>query len=74
MSRCEKCWRDAHRDGPFADVAAVYARLIDERKDHPCTPEEQAGGAAQVCPACGHTTLHQLTRECMVHGCRGTRG
>lgn len=43
MSACEKCWRDAclisARTGQH--VADVYRRLIDERKDTPCTPVPQ---------------------------------
>lgn len=64
MSACEKCWRDAHR-GPQFDVADEYRRLIEERRDHPCTPEEQAGPDATECPTCHRRTLHQITRECM---------
>lgn len=48
MASCEKCWRDAHWSG--SDVATEYARLIAERKDKPCTPEEQAGEDATTCP------------------------
>lgn len=67
MSSCEKCWHDAHH-GPDVDVAEEYARLIEARREHPCTPEEQAGPDANVCPSCGRKTLHQWTRECMA-GC-----
>jgi len=67
MSSCEKCWRDAHR-GPQYSVAEEYSRLIDERKDTPCTPEEQAGPDAKVCPTCTRKTLHQYTGEPMC-GC-----
>lgn len=42
MPACEKCWADAHR-GPQFSVADEYRRLIEERKDNPCTPEEQCG-------------------------------
>ena len=63
MSTCEKCWRDAHV-GDF-DVATNYSRLIEERKDNPCSPEEQAGENAQGCSVCGGITLHQHTGECM---------
>lgn len=67
MSACEKCWRDAHR-GPQFSVAEEYARLMEERRDHPCTPEQQAGPDADQCPLCGRMTLHQYTREPMC-GC-----
>ena len=52
MSTCEKCWRDAHAGGPYADVAENYARLLEKRKDKPCTPEQQAGENAGWCPKC----------------------
>jgi len=64
MSACEKCWRDAHM-GPYVSVADEYARLIEERKDNPCTPEEQAGPDAFACPECGRRVLHQWTKEHM---------
>ncbi|MFA4971183.1 MAG: hypothetical protein WC683_01125 [bacterium] len=67
MSTCEKCWADAHRDAP-EDVSARYARLIEERRGRQCTPEEQAGPDATVCPQCGRRTCHQWTGECMVCG------
>lgn len=70
MSACEKCWRDAHR-GPDYSVADEYARLMNERKDHPCTFEDQAGPDAGECPTCHRMTLHQLTREPMC-GCNAT--
>ncbi len=63
MSACEKCWRDAH--WPGSDVAVEYAKLVAARI---CTPEEQAGPEATVCPNCGRRTLHQWTGECMA-GC-----
>jgi hypothetical protein len=68
MSSCEKCWSDAHR-GPQVDTVEEYHRLIEERREHPCTPEEQAGPDALLCSACGRLTLHQWTRQCMVIGC-----
>jgi len=72
MVSCEKCWRDAHRGGPCEDVAKQYAELIEERKDTPCTPEEQAGEDATECPTCGRRVRHQHTGQCMA-GC-GTMG
>jgi hypothetical protein len=39
---CEKCWADAFDFGQ-SDQAENYRRLLKERKDHPCTPKEQAG-------------------------------
>jgi hypothetical protein len=42
---CEKCWGDAYlrmlyRGGSQADH---YRDLLEERKDNPCTQEEQDG-------------------------------
>lgn len=42
MSSCEKCWADAYM-GPYGDQVDKYQRLIKERENNPCTPEEQAG-------------------------------
>ena len=33
---CEKCWRDA--GGNYE----AYLRMLEERKDKPCSPEQQA--------------------------------
>lgn len=65
MAACEKCWRDAHR-GPDYSVAEEYARLIRERNDHPCTPEEQAGPDATRCPKCNRMTVHQYAHVCVL--------
>jgi len=68
MSACEKCWSDAHR-GPQVSVADEYRRLLEERRDNPCTPEQQAGPEAGECPECHERTLHQVTGEPMCgHG------
>lgn len=56
MSACEKCWSDAGGD------SAEYHRLMGVRK---CTPEEQAGPAAGICPICRRRTLHQYSHEAM---------
>jgi len=43
---CEKCWGDAYMrslDDPYKDQAEHYTDLLNERKDNPCTPREQAG-------------------------------
>ena len=43
---CEKCWRDANRRfflNPSKSITEYYYELLQERKDNPCTPEEQAG-------------------------------
>lgn len=48
MAACEKCWEDARRihfrqPRRGEELYDVYKRLLDERKDNPCTPREQAG-------------------------------
>ena len=46
VTACEKCWSDACRRAAMdsrKDVAAHYHDLLDERKDEPCSPEQQAG-------------------------------
>lgn len=44
---CEKCWTDANREalllGNLASVPEIYRRLLAERADAPCTPDEQEG-------------------------------
>lgn len=46
MTACEKCWGDAflrtlsHPDKSQYDH---YLDLLSERKDNPCTPEQQKG-------------------------------
>lgn len=62
MSACEKCWRDSRREDNYAEVLA-------SRAENPCTPEEQAGPDATVCPACGKRTAHQITGQCMDVAC-----
>jgi hypothetical protein len=45
MAGCEKCWGDAFRESHFTgkDQYECYKKLLEERKDNPCTPQEQAG-------------------------------
>jgi len=65
MTACEKCWSDSYGD------AAEYQRRISERnaQQHRCTPEEQAGPDATVCPTCGRRAVHQYAKVCMAcHG------
>lgn len=48
MSACEKCWRDAYMrtlSHPSKSQTEHYYDLLEERKDKPCTPEEQKGEA-----------------------------
>lgn len=63
MASCEKCWRDAGGDPD------TYSELIRERKDNPCTPEQQAGYGGE-CPSCKRLTVHRIVRECVICGCK----
>jgi hypothetical protein len=67
MSACQKCWSDAHRGDQYS-VAEEYSRILESRRDNPCSPEEQAGPGAAECPMCGRMTLHEITEEPMC-GC-----
>jgi len=47
MSVCEKCWGDAYMrmlSEPTKSQSEHYYDLLQERKDNPCTPEEQKWG------------------------------
>ena len=69
MSVCERCWREAQRACGGWDVADNYARLMAERSEAPCSPEDQAGPDARECPRCKRKTIHQHTGEPMC-GCK----
>jgi len=60
MASCEKCWAESHGD------PVRYHKLILERC---CSPEEQAGPDATMCPMCARKTEHQHASVCMA-GCR----
>jgi hypothetical protein len=48
MSTCEKCWADAYMrmlGEPSKSQTDHYYDLLDERKDNPCTQDEQDGGS-----------------------------
>jgi len=68
MASCEKCWSDAYRiaceDGTKSQTQ-VYWQLLLSRD---CTPEEQAGKRAQMCPNCNRKTVHQVDNICLVCG------
>ncbi len=67
MASCEKCWVDAFNrsyNDPMKDQAECYSELIKERKDNPCTPEQQAGTDAKKCPKCKRMTIHQMVGSC----------
>ena len=59
MASCEKCWEDANGD------PKRYAELVVERLVIHCTPEQQAGRGATLCPVCNRKTLHQICGVCM---------
>ena len=42
---CEKCWADAalRAFSTHRSQMECYLELLEERKDNPCTPKEQAG-------------------------------
>ena len=77
MASCEKCWRDAYRrelQNPMKNQAEHYHDLIQERKEKPCTPNQQAGSEyAETCPRCGQQTFHCCAKVCMRPEC-GYRG
>jgi hypothetical protein len=46
MAMCERCWRDAYMRemaNTSKSQSQHYHDLIEERKDHPCTEDEQKG-------------------------------
>ena len=45
MPGCEKCWRDAGAEAfsTQGDKVEIYHRLLEERRETPCTLEEQCG-------------------------------
>ena len=42
---CEKCWSDAYLRSRLThrSQADCYSEILEERKDNPCSAEEQAG-------------------------------
>ena len=65
MPVCEKCWEDA------GGSCSRYYYLLYDRKDNPCTPEQQAGPSATDCPYCHRKTIHQHAKVCMNPACPG---
>lgn len=68
MASCEKCWGDAYMriySNPSKSQSEHYGDLIHERKENQCTPEEQAGSDAKMCPKCERTAIHQIIGRCM---------
>ena len=78
MSSCEKCWSDSAYDrmGWNGESPSPYHELLKRRNgitEPECTPEQQAGEDATVCPTCGRKCLHQWTGECMNPNCKAGR-
>jgi hypothetical protein len=71
MASCEKCWGDAYVKSLYTGYsqAECYNKLLKERENNPCTPEEQAGEDATICPKCGRKTIHQYAKVCMNSEC-----
>jgi hypothetical protein len=72
MASCEKCWSDAYFKSRYSgkDQAECYSELIKKRENDPCTPEEQAGEDAEICPECNSKTIHQILHICMNPDCK----
>jgi hypothetical protein len=50
MSCCEKCWQDAYMRmmaNPEKSQAEHYSELLEERKNSPCSAEEQRKGSTR---------------------------
>lgn len=72
---CEKCWNDAYlrwMANPGKPQADHYTDLLLERKDNPCTPEQQKRGNDEIgvaevlagCPNCDPGDMAYGTRTC----------
>jgi len=46
MAACEKCWGDAYlrSKSSHRSQTECYRELLEERRDNPCSPEEQKWG------------------------------
>ncbi len=68
MASCEHCWGMAYRMSMDNDKSQAenYSVLIDKNN---CTPEQQAGDGAGICPLCRRKTVHVYCKVCMVVGC-----
>jgi hypothetical protein len=57
MAACEKCWGDAYMRSMWngKSQAQNYQDLLQERKDNPCSKEQQTGEFIDGgdCPTCG---------------------
>lgn len=45
MTVCEKCWADAYMRSLASGKSQTeeYEKLLEERREHPCSKEEQEG-------------------------------
>lgn len=66
MASCEKCWSDSAVAREVYGDSEAYRRLVSERQ---CSPEDQAGPDATMCPRCNRRTVHQHAHVCMVGFC-----
>lgn len=80
MSACEKCWRDAGQiyamgQGRGESHVAVYHELLEERRENPCTIEEQGGTVAAFNLRCtcnaGYHEPYGPVPDCPLHGVGG---
>lgn len=57
MSACEKCWADAHlrmQANPMKAQVDHYHDLLKERRETPCSPDEQKGVSVRAKGGTGH--------------------
>jgi len=75
MAACEKCWGDAYKRmiTTGLDQAECYKQILFERREEPCSPEEQAGEGATKCPKCKKYTMHIYCHVCMNCGYKSVR-
>jgi len=69
MASCEKCWDDSYSYGEGDGRVDRYIKLLAERRNRPCSPEEQAGPHATECRTCKRRTYHQHAKLCMNPNC-----
>jgi len=71
MPGCQKCWNDAGLRAASAmrSKAECYEEIMNERKDSPCSPEQQAGIRAGTCKKCKRETMHEINKMCMNPNC-----
>lgn len=69
---CEKCWNDAFKKSQESHLSQPewYSILMQQRNNNPCTPEQQAGVDAKLCPVCKKRTIHPYTKMCMNPNCK----